>query len=109
MDRSYNFVAEDREGTYIQSHMPDEASRKEYKEKGYIPQKDLNECKNRIKEHRIRAGISLAAVAKITGQHVTTVARHETRTNRIPAQILEMYSQLYQVDIKRLLVWDDTI
>lgn len=109
MDREYNFVAEDRKGTYIREHMPPEAARKEYRDRGYVSQKDASECKNRIKEHRLRAGMSLAMVAKVTGQHVTTVARHETRTHRIPANILEIYSQLYNVDIKRLLVWDDTI
>jgi hypothetical protein len=109
VDRSYNFVAEDRSGTYIKDRIPNSRERADYKSKGYKPQIDVSKCRNRIKEHRTRAGISLATVAGITGQHITTVARHETRTQRIPPPILEMYAQLYQVDIKRLLVKDDNI
>lgn len=109
MERNFDFIAEDRKGTYIKDNIPAQSVRDEYKSKGYVSQRDVDDCKNRIKEHRLRAGMSLAMVAKVTGQHVTTVARHETRTQKIPTPILEMYSQLYQVDIKRLLVRDNSI
>lgn len=109
MDRSINLVMEDRDGNYIRRNSPPRHKREEYHSKGYVPMREAEKCKNRIKEHRLKFGISLSEVAQITGQNVTTVARHETRTQRIPAVVLEMYSELYQVDIKRLLVRDDSI
>lgn len=109
MDRSFNLVMEDRKGTYIRSKSPSQRKREEYKNKGYVPLQEVANCRNRIKEHRTRFGISLSEVAQITGQNITTVARHETRTQRIPTAVLEMYSDLYQVDIKKLLVRDDSI
>jgi DNA-binding transcriptional regulator YiaG len=99
-------VADDRSGRSLTEQLPDEEAREFYRQTTSVSD---NLGINRLKSHRTRAGLSLAVVARVTGQHVTTVARHETRTKKIPVFVLEMYSQIYGVDIKKLMLQDTSI
>lgn len=103
-----NLLELDREMNYIESRMPPSDQRESYR-KTYASINMTIGTINRIKEHRVNAGLSINDVSDITGQHGTTVSRHETKTKLIPASILQIYSRMYGVDIKKLMLQDDTI
>jgi len=100
-----DFIARDRKGCKLIEARPTQEEATAYRESYSVMKSNTN----RLKEHRSRAGMSTRRVANVTEQHVTTVARHESKPKRVPVSALEMYSILYDVDMARLLLPDSDL
>jgi hypothetical protein len=60
--------------------------------------------KNRLKEYRDRARLTLQEVSILTGYDVTTICKHETSQRRMTEEAIEKYASLYKVKTHELFV-----
>jgi transcriptional regulator with XRE-family HTH domain len=60
--------------------------------------------KNRLKEYRDRARLTLQEVSLITGYDVTTICKHETAQRRLTEEAIEKYASLYKVKTHELFM-----
>lgn len=62
--------------------------------------------KNRLKEFRDRARLTLQEVSMITGFSVPTISRHESGERGLTEEALVKYASLYKVHTYELFVID---
>lgn len=60
--------------------------------------------KNRLKEYRDRARLTLQEVSILTGYDVTTICKHETSQRRLTEEAIDKYAALYKVKTHELFV-----
>jgi transcriptional regulator with XRE-family HTH domain len=59
--------------------------------------------KNRLKEYRDRARLTLQEVSILTGYDITTISRHESGQRGLSDEAMEKYAALYKVKTHELL------
>ena len=60
--------------------------------------------KNRLKEYRDRARLTLQEVSILTGYDVTTICKHETSQRRLTEEAIDKYAALYKVKTHELFI-----
>lgn len=63
--------------------------------------------KNRLREYRDRARLTLQEVSIITGIDVTTISKHENGIRALTDDTIKKYAQLYKVETHELFVLDN--
>ena len=58
--------------------------------------------KNRLREYRDRARLTLQEVSILTGYDVTTISRHESGQRGLSSEAVEKYAALYKVPTHEL-------
>lgn len=58
--------------------------------------------KNRLREYRDRARLTLQEVSKITDIDVTTISKHENGARALTNEAIIKYAQLYKVETHEL-------
>ena len=72
----------------------------EYKEEKHMAKIII---KNRLKEYRDRARLTLQEVSILTGFDITTISRHESGQRGLSDEAMEKYAALYKVKTHELL------
>lgn len=62
--------------------------------------------KNRLREYRDRARLTLQEVSIITGIDVTTISKHENGARALTDDAIKKYASLYKVETHELFVLD---
>lgn len=62
--------------------------------------------KNRLREYRDRARLTLQEVSMITGIDVTTISKHENGARVMTDDAIKKYASLYKVETHELFVLD---
>lgn len=60
--------------------------------------------KNRLKEYRDRARLTMQEVSILTGYDVTTICKHETSQRRLTEEAIDKYAALYKVKTHELFI-----
>lgn len=58
--------------------------------------------KNRLREYRDRARLTLKEVSILTGLDVTTISKHEAGVRRMTEEAINKYAALYKVQTHEL-------
>lgn len=74
-----------------------------------MPKQEKPLLKNRLREHRVHAGMSQDKVAKELGISFVTVSRHETGHNGLSRDMAVKYAKLYGVAAAELYINLETV